>query len=248
MLAALPGSTPIAEVVEAGVAGQAHFHFHMPSALLLAELKYLLGGEYNTQYQKTIPSSHSSTSYRKTNNGRPPNPTPRLPGRSNPPHHPPTQQPPNKPSQLLNQMYASLSYIQTRHPYGEIPGQPSQAPQPQHTTPINPAAPHSALPNGHGQYAQQPDPPTTPPPEDAQTFDAALRELARDLVLKEQQIEVIINSLPGLGNSEAEQVERMRELETELREVEAERARAEAEREGLVEGLGGVLVGVGRVV
>ena len=67
-------------------------------------------------------------------------------------------------------------------------------------------------------------------------------------MLKEQQIEVIINSLPGLGNSEAEQVERMRELEGELREVEAERARAEAEREGLVEGLGGGLVGVGRVV
>ena len=143
-------------------------------------------------------------------------------------------------------MYASLSYIQTRHPYGEIPGQPSQAPQPH--PPTTPAAPHSALSNGHAQFTQQPDPPSTPPPEDPQTFDAALRELARDLVLKEQQIEVIINSLPGLGNSEAEQVERMRELEGELREVEAERARAEAEREGLVEGLGGVLVGVGRVV
>ena len=132
-------------------------------------------------------------------------PTPRLPGRSNPPHPPLHNNSPNKPSQLLNQMYASLSYIQTRHPYGEIPGQPSQAPQPR--PPTTPAAPHSALSNGHAQFTQQPDPPTTPPPENPDTFDAALRELARDLVLKEQQIEVIINSLPGLGNSEAEQVE-----------------------------------------
>jgi mediator of RNA polymerase II transcription subunit 21 len=150
-------------------------------------------------------------------------------------------------------MYASLNYIQTRHPYGEIPGQPSQAPQPQpNTTPVNSAAPNSALslPNGHAhaQNAQNAEPPSTPPPEDPHTFDAALRELARDLVLKEQQIEYLINSLPGLGNSEADQEKRMRELERELREVEAERARAEVEREALVEGLGQVLVGVKRVV
>ena len=141
-------------------------------------------------------------------------------------------------------MYASLNYIQTRHPYGEIPGQPSQAPQPlPNSTPATAAAaPNSALSLPNGQQAEPPS------PEDPHTFDAALRELARDLVLKEQQIEVIINSLPGLGNSEAEQVERMRELERELRDVEAERARAEGEREALVERLGRVLVGVKRVV
>lgn len=67
-------------------------------------------------------------------------------------------------------------------------------------------------------------------------------------MLKEQQIEYLINSLPGLGNSEADQEKRMRELEKELREVEAERLKAESEKDALVDGLGKVLVGVKRVV
>lgn len=142
-------------------------------------------------------------------------------------------------------MYASVSYIQTRHPYGEIPGQPSQAPQPSAPRSAS-AAPNSALAFPNGDAQQQPE--GTPPPEDAHVFDAALRELARDLVLKEQQIELLINSLPGLGNSEADQEKRMRELERELKAVETERAAAEREREALVEGLGKVLVGVKRAV
>jgi mediator of RNA polymerase II transcription subunit 21 len=74
-----------------------------------------------------------------------------------------------------------------------------------------------------------------------------MHELARDLVLKEQQVEILINSLPGIRSSEADQERRMRELEFELREVEAERAKAETEREALVEGLGRVIGGVKRV-
>ena len=149
--------------------------------------------------------------------------------------------------QLLNQMYASINYIQTRHPYGEIPGQPSQAPQA--TAPSSAsAAPNSALPNGDAQSQRHGQDVSTPPPAEPHDFDAGLRELARDLVLKEQQIELIINSLPGLGSSEAKQEERMRELEKELRDVERERAKAETEREALVDGLGKVLVGVKRAV
>ena len=148
-------------------------------------------------------------------------------------------------------MYASLSYIQSRHPYGDIPGQPSQAPQA--SAAIN-TVPNSAVSLANGdqhQFGQQPQQPgervATPPPENPEIFDAALRELARDLVLKEQQIEYLINSLPGIGNSEADQEKRMRELEIELREVEAERTKAEEEREALVEGLGRVIVGTKRV-
>ena len=33
-------------------------------------------------------------------------------------------------TQLLTQMYASLNYIQQKHPYGDFPGQPSQAEPP----------------------------------------------------------------------------------------------------------------------
>ncbi|KAK5175474.1 RNA polymerase II mediator complex subunit [Saxophila tyrrhenica] len=151
---------------------------------------------------------------------------------------------------LLTQMYASISYIRQRHPYGEIPGQPSQAPKaPEPTTN---GAGSTEQTNGTVTTTSQPQQPApgregTPPPEEPQAFNAALHELARDLVIKEQQIEYLINSLPGLGSSEADQEKRMRELQVELREVEAERAKAEVEKEALVEGLGKMIVGIKRV-
>jgi mediator of RNA polymerase II transcription subunit 21 len=54
------------------------------------------------------------------------------------------------------------------------------------------------------------------------------------MLLKEQQIEVLIASLPGLNTSEKEQVERMKELERELEGLEGERVQAVKEREGLL--------------
>ncbi|KAK0336031.1 RNA polymerase II mediator complex subunit [Friedmanniomyces endolithicus] len=167
----------------------------------------------------------------------------------------------------LTLMYASINYIKTRHPYGEIPGQPSQAPPPAPLpAPTQPSAPHgltngdaSALePNGPAHSAAPaPAAPNqeqpleqrdgSPPPERPDAFNAALHELARDLVLQEQQIELLINSLPGLGNSEVSQELRMRELEAELREVEVARAGAEEERERMVDALGELLAGTRRV-
>ena len=164
-------------------------------------------------------------------------------------------------------MYAALNYIQTHHPYGDIPGQPSQAPEPALITPPSDHPPvNGLLANGTTtttttQRQQQTNGTTQPPaaedttqsdpnnnrPDRPEAFHHALRELAQGLVLQEQQIELLINSLPGLGNSEASQLARMRELEVELREVEAERARAEEEREGLVEVLGQLVGRVGRV-
>lgn len=149
-------------------------------------------------------------------------------------------------------MYASISYIRQRHPYGEIEGQPSQAPQALPPSSANNDAGGNIQANGNAAATSQvqqlqADHDGTPPPEEPQAFDAALHELARDLVIKEQQIEYLINSLPGLGSSEADQEKRMRELEFELREAEAERAKVEVEREALVEGLGKVIVGVRRI-
>ncbi|WPG97383.1 hypothetical protein R9X50_00015800 [Acrodontium crateriforme] len=135
-------------------------------------------------------------------------------------------------------MYATLNYIQTRHPYGEIPGQPSQGPDP------------APLANGDASQsaANQPeDRPGTPPPEHPEAFKAALHELAQGLVLKEQQMEILINSLPGLGASESDQERRMQELAAELQEVEKERAVAEEEKEQMVETLGALVVKVGRI-
>lgn len=62
-----------------------------------------------------------------------------------------------------------------------------------------------------------------PRPDSPRTFAARQRELARDLIIKEQQIEYLISVLPGIGASEKEQETRIRELEAQLREVEKER-------------------------
>lgn len=67
------------------------------------------------------------------------------------------------------------------------------------------------------------------------------------MILKEQQMEILINSLPGLGNSEAAQEARMRELEQELREVEKERAEAEVEKERMLAVLGEAIGQIKRI-
>ncbi|KAF2722873.1 mediator complex, subunit Med21/Med9 [Polychaeton citri CBS 116435] len=153
---------------------------------------------------------------------------------------------------LLTQMFATLKYIQLRHPFSNIPGQPSQAPTSQSQTAPSSAAP--ALTNGNSASAKdaqqdlvKSDEEDPQNPEEPAIFQANMRELARDLILKEQQIEYIIQSLPGIGSSEAEQLERMKVLEAELRAVGKERLVAESEREGLVELVGSVLSGIKRV-
>ncbi|KAL4910068.1 mediator complex, subunit Med21 [Aspergillus multicolor] len=83
-----------------------------------------------------------------------------------------------------------------------------------------------------------------PRPDSPRTFAARQRELARDLVIKEQQIEYLISVLPGIGTSEQEQERRIRELEGELREVEEERERKVRELRVLrrrVEGIWGAV-------
>ncbi|CAK3811556.1 related to RNA polymerase II holoenzyme mediator subunit [Lecanosticta acicola] len=151
---------------------------------------------------------------------------------------------------LLTQMYSSLNYIYTRHQYGEIPGQPNQAPQPASQE----ATANGVTPAANGNATNTPAPAQngtgdagSPAPDPPDTFNAAMHELAQDLVLKEQQIELIIRSLPGIGNSEAEQEKRMRELEAELRQVEKERVQKEAEKEAMVDLLGQVIGEVKRV-
>ena len=86
---------------------------------------------------------------------------------------------------------------------------------------------------------------TRPPRHDpAAAFTADLHELARDLIVKEQQIEMLIERLPGIGTSERAQRARMAVLEKQLREIEEERARAVAEKERLLERVAGRIAGV----
>jgi mediator of RNA polymerase II transcription subunit 21 len=146
-------------------------------------------------------------------------------------------------------MYASLNYIQLRHPYAIIEGQPSQAPEPAETRDATNAGDSTNAAPGvqvNGTTNAQSEP-NTPSPESSEVFQNALREIAQDLVVKEQQIEHLINSLPGLGNSESDQERRMRELEVELRNVQAVRESKEAEREELIDMLGKIITKVKRV-
>ncbi|KAL1994861.1 hypothetical protein VTN49DRAFT_1048 [Thermomyces lanuginosus] len=84
-----------------------------------------------------------------------------------------------------------------------------------------------------------------PRPDSPTTFAARQRELARDLIIKEQQIEYLIGRLPGIGSTEAEQEARIRELDAEMRKVEEERARKARELQALGRRLEAVLGAIG---
>lgn len=83
-----------------------------------------------------------------------------------------------------------------------------------------------------------------PYPKDV--FEAGQRELAQDLIIKEQQIEYLISKLPGLTHSEKDQEQRIRELEEELKLAEEMRKRAVKDKEDLLERLDEVIRNVRR--
>jgi mediator of RNA polymerase II transcription subunit 21 len=161
-------------------------------------------------------------------------------------------------------MYASLNYIQQKHPYGDIPGQPSQAEPPA-------PAPSQAHTNGDGattsnavemngtakvkdekaddkkEEDKKADGAPTHIPDQPEVFESTMREMARSLILQEQKAEILINSMPGIGHSEGNQRARMAALMEELKQMEGERAKAEVERERMIDTLGDVIVGIQRV-
>lgn len=140
--------------------------------------------------------------------------------------------------QLFTQMFASITYIDTRHPAVSIPNQVDQH------TPSAPATNNNA--SDPAPPAIDPDNRHNPEPVSAH-FQDTMRELARDLVLKHAQIEALIDSLPGLGNSQADQEKRIEELEDELRKVEEVREEARKEREQLLRRVEGRIVAARRL-
>ena len=88
--------------------------------------------------------------------------------------------------------------------------------------------------------------PSEPRPDSPHTFALRQHELARDLLLKEAQIEVLIERLPGIDRSEEEQEARLRALEGELQAAERERRAAVAERERVLARLDEVIRSVKR--
>jgi len=83
-------------------------------------------------------------------------------------------------------------------------------------------------------------------PYSADEFKAGQKELAQDLILKEQQIEYLISVLPGLENSEKDQERMIRQLEDELMVAEEKRKEAVKEKEEVLMRLEGVIRSVKR--
>ncbi|KAF2665017.1 hypothetical protein BT63DRAFT_428963 [Microthyrium microscopicum] len=168
--------------------------------------------------------------------------------------------------QLMTQMYATIHYIDTRHHYAHIPGQTDQF----GTVPATDNTPASqvtlVVPGGSTQTTlvastnntqggnTQGSTATDGAPENDGVkiqpdphIHARLTVLAQDLVLKEQQLEALVASLPGLGDSEASQERRIKELTAELGELDVEAKETEAEKDELVGRLERLLEGVRRV-
>ncbi|KAK4231313.1 mediator of RNA polymerase II transcription subunit 21 [Podospora fimiseda] len=72
---------------------------------------------------------------------------------------------------------------------------------------------------------------------DPETFKAGQLELARDLITKEQQIEYLISTLPGLDNSERDQMQMIRDLEEEIAAAEQQRLEAVKEKDEVLKKL-----------
>jgi mediator of RNA polymerase II transcription subunit 21 len=78
-------------------------------------------------------------------------------------------------------------------------------------------------------------------------FQEDIKEFARDIVIKQQQMEALIANLPGLNVSEEQQVQRMKDLERELEGLEGDRLAAVKEKEVLLKRVEEKIMGVGRV-
>jgi mediator of RNA polymerase II transcription subunit 21 len=178
---------------------------------------------------------------------------------------------------LMTQMYASLHYLSTHHsytsissqtPYSQIPGvrtnptvaesTPQSAIQPQSAThrssidaAVAPDTTAAPLQDQGRRMAEEGEEFTLnvrdPLPDPPGLFEARCQELAQDIVVKEQQVEALIASLPGIGVSSGMQEGRIRELEGELVRLEVEHRRAEKERDGVRARVEVVLMGVRRV-
>ncbi|OCL11486.1 CSE2-domain-containing protein [Glonium stellatum] len=115
-------------------------------------------------------------------------------------------------------------------------------PQTQPSQPL--AASSSPQTQTQTQLQLQSQPQTQSQHSPTTAFTADLHELARDLIVKEQQIEYLIARLPGIGTSERAQRARIAALERQLREVEAQRVEAVREKERLLERVAGRIGGV----
>jgi mediator of RNA polymerase II transcription subunit 21 len=76
---------------------------------------------------------------------------------------------------------------------------------------------------------------------DPQAFQDGQAEIARDLIVQAQRIEYLVSELPGLQNSEVDQLRIIAGLEEEIAGLEAQRAQAVREAEEVLAQLDGLL-------
>ncbi|KAI9836742.1 MAG: RNA polymerase II mediator complex subunit [Thelocarpon superellum] len=150
--------------------------------------------------------------------------------------------------QLATQFYASLRYISSHH-LPAAPGASTSTSASNHaggttTTTASQGAETSPPPQQSQSHSSAPE---VPRPDTPTTFRRRQHELARDLLLKEAQIEVLIAHLPGIERSEADQEARLKDLQAELKRAEEERTQAVRAREEVLDRLDAVVMAFRRV-
>lgn len=139
-------------------------------------------------------------------------------------------------------MQSHFTYIKEKAPPSIPPGQPE----------VDSFVEREAKTAAENQATQNPAEPSQSAPKipalpTQEEFQSTIKEFARDMVLKQQQIEYLIANLPGVNTSEEEQMARMKQLETQLEELEEERLQAVEEKKRLLNKVEEKIMGVGRM-
>ncbi|KAF2467356.1 uncharacterized protein BDR25DRAFT_345087 [Lindgomyces ingoldianus] len=146
---------------------------------------------------------------------------------------------------LLHQMSSVLNVIKDRAPSAPIAGQPLLPSFTEHDAQLQTQTTSASNQTQTTTQQSGSTQATSASTQSRQPFVDDLKELSRDLVLKEQQIELLISRLPGIGTSEKEQMERMKELERQLEEIESERVEAVKEKAAVLDTIEALIGGVG---
>lgn len=120
--------------------------------------------------------------------------------------------------QLIDILFSALSYVDQNHD----------------TVPLNAADPKEIDPNRN------------PPTEF--DFQSSQQELATDIILKTRQILTIIDTLPGVGVTKAEQLSTIKDLRNQLKNAEIEKSKAIDKKEKLVELVNSLILEVGDTI
>ena len=149
--------------------------------------------------------------------------------------------------QLAQQFVASIHFVHKRHDLEVLgPGDKIRDTKQEHEEKEGMLALRFPFSGQMARLARLTHPVVTVDPLPADDFKAGLVELSRDLILKEQQIEVLISSLPGLENSEKDQERFIKDLEEELKLAESQRQDAVREKDQVLAKLDQVIRSIRR--